>query len=768
MRESWRARGWVSALGLVVFMRLASAQSGWIAALPEVAQRVSPSGPAVPKESPTPIPPVTEPPVSPVPKLVVEQARQFRRNGDWVVAEGDVRLRYGEDVIQADRVEGNLRTQDFRLEGNARLDGPGLQVTGARVEANLERRTYRVENGRAEASPATLRAPLSDDVYLTAREARGEPGRFLGTDGDLTTCDHEHPHYAFGAHQSDVRFGNVAILRRVHVEVLGRRLFTLPTLSIPLTDDAERFLPEVGRTTPEGYFAKFRFAVPLRGDRHLLDARVDYFTRLGPALGLDYRYAIPGTDAIGLARVYSLLQGSRANRQSLDHRMGLVGGDLRLEFSREEANYWVAPDQIRTVGRIGWLGALAGGQTRLSATLNQNRSPGFSNRQSVLSVNHQATLGQLRTGLDVAWSGFESGRAATRNTREQVDVRVTGRQPLGPVDATLEYQRLIPVAGNATFFGASDRTPLLSLESDARRLLGPSAGARFPWRAAVSWGELKDSTRRQSIQRTFFEWSASRPLPSSDRSGTSYQLRFRQGIYSDDTAQFAAGVDVTNRWVFAPRSSINLRYHYLRPQGYTPLSIDRSGRVDEFSLDVTYRPHGTLELSAQTGHDLLASSRGRPAWQTVGLRSEWRPNERFQARTSFTYDPFRQVWSNLRADAGWLVAGGFAGLGVRFDGGRHTWSDLNLLLTDLQWGKTGISLLATYNGFSRRIEQRQVKLVYDLHCVDAVLEYRESTAGYLPGRQFSVYVRIKAFPSSSGFGLGNQGQPIGTGTGVRL
>jgi len=712
----------------------------------------------------------TLPPLDPAPaakRLVVEHARSFRREGDRVVAEGDVRLRYGEDQLWADRVEGDLKTEDFSLIGKARIDGPRLKATGARVDANLRNRTYRVSDGWAEVAPSLLRAPLTGNLFLRAHRASGEPGRLLGTDGDLTTCDHDEPHYVLGSHDADIRFGDVAVLRRVHVDVLGHRLFTIPALSVPLTEITERFLPEVGQTTEEGYFAKFRFGVPIRG-ANLLDSRVDLFSRLGPALGLDYRYRRPGTNAVGIARVYSLIQGRRSNRQSLDHRMDLGGGDLRFEMSREEANYLVATDQTRVVGRIGWLGSLAGGNSRISATLNQNRSPGFANRQSSVAVNHQTSLGRLRAGADLTWSGFDSVSGTTRNTREQLDVRLTGQQPLGAVDANLEYQRLVPIGGNATFFGAADRTPMLTLQSDARRLAGETAGRRFPWRASVAWGELKDSTRKRSLQRTFFDWSASRPMQSTDRSGASYQLRFRQGLYSDDTAQFTGGLDVTGRLVIGPRSAINLRYHYLRPQGYTPLSLDRSGRVDEFSLDAAWRPHRTVELAAQTGHDLLASSRGRPAWQTVGLRSEWRPNARLQARSSLSYDPVRQVWSNLRADAGWQISGGYAGLGVRFDGGRHTWSDVNVLLTDVKWGKTSVSLLANYNGYSKRIDQRQVQLVYDLHCVDAVVEYRESSVGYLPGRQITVYVRIKALPSSSSFGLGSRGQPLGTGTGVRL
>jgi len=76
-----------------------------------------------------------------------------------------------------------------------------------------------------------------------------------------------------------------------------------------------------------------------------------------------------------------------------------------------------------------------------------------------------------------------------------------------------------------------------------------------------------------------------------------------------------------------------------------------------------------------------------------------------------------------------------------------------------------MSALLAYNGYLKKFEEKHFSFIYDLHCAEAVLQVRESNVGFRSGREIYFFIRIKAFPFDTPFGLTRRGAPIGTATG---
>ncbi len=769
-------RGWTACLA-VALAGAAPAQSGWGLVrngLKVLQQRglirsAPQRNPNEPQGFPSPPPKdsTLPPPQGEDRELRVLQAGRMTRTGQTLVVEGPAHVQFRGYDIFADRVEGDLDTEVFQLEGKVRLIGADAVVTGQTVQVRFKERTFRATDGEAELRPSFTKGRMLDDLYLGGKLTYGSEHEAFASDSYFTTCNLEHPHYAFDAARSVIRPGKRAILRDVRIEVLGRTIIRLPYLSIPLEDYSDRYLPDVGQSRDEGLYVKTHTGVPLRSSSTTLDARVDYYSKLGGGLGGDYQYDHAGTS--GSIKLFGITGGPGTIDASNQHRQKF--GPLTLDVSNEyrRHNYLSSPDGTQLSTRGSLLYQQGGGSTtRLSYQRSSNESPGFSYGMSSTSLSDQRTWSRaLRTTLDANLvanqSSFSSG---TPTEREQLDVRFRGTQDLTRATAELEYVRSIPVGETTNFFSASDRTPVFTLKSTSQQLFGPKGtGLGFPFQTQLSMGEYVDARSRDRLSRGAFEFAFQRPDASKKRLTADVDGRFKQGIYSDDTAQYVVGMGANVRYKLGSDTGVNLRYNYLRPFGFSPLQIDRSGEYHQLGLDVNYRPARSVLLGAQTGYDLLDQQLASTPWQSVGVRAEFEPSKWLLFRAFSTYDTFQQGWSNIRMDLAYKPGATFVRATARYDGIRHTWGQVGLSVLDLKWGRLRASTDLVYNGYLKQFEARHFDFRYDLHCAEAVLQIIDNPLGFRSGREIQFFIRLKAFPFDTPFGTGRRGQSIGGGTG---
>lgn len=678
---------------------------------------------------------------------------------DSYVLSGEVHAQFKGYDVYADKLVFVKSTQIARLEGNGRLVGESSEVFGEIVVVDFKNETFQFEDGSARLSPEMLKGQAKDDVYLTANSGAGTQENFTIKKGVFTTCDKDVPHSKFTVSSARVRPNRYVELRNARLEVLGHTVFGVPYLVIPLIENGTRYLPDVGQSPDEGYYIKTRVSTPLPGESYF-DTRLDYMTKLGPALGLDYLYEAQGLE--GSIRAYTVLGQDKSSTLTAKHEQDLGPGKFLFDATYQQHNYLTAPQSTLVNTRAQYVMPWMSGNSRLSWYRVGSDRPGFSSVTQNLALSDSHVWSKsLNTQVDVNLARSES---SSSTNSERLDLRFTGRTDLRTVTADLLYQRSIPVGGSAGFFSSTDRTPMLTLKTDSRRLFGESVGRTWPFLSEFSIGELADPASGGSITRMDFTVGLNR-LERKGNSSLRWAGGFKQGIYSDDTAQYVFDYNLGWTYALAQRSRLEVGYRNHRAFGFSPLSIDRTGRNDAFSVDLNYQVIPTLLFTARTGYDILQADRGNVPWQQLWFQTAWNPNKDLMVRTSSTYDTFSQVWSNMRLDANWSAGDLRIGLGTRYDGRRSVWGSTSVILQGLKIGRTTLSTALDWNGYTSRFEAQHYSFIYDLHEAEVVLDFIDNQAGFRSGRQIALFFRLKAFPTRSPFGSGTRGQAVGGGTG---
>ncbi|MBC8064203.1 MAG: hypothetical protein H7Y17_05190 [Chlorobia bacterium] len=614
-----------------------------------------------------------------------------------------------------------------------------------------------------DARPSLLGGQIQRNLYLKGGTTYGSKNEIFGEKCDVTSCDREVPHYHLQAAKATIRPGKRAIFRKVAIKIFEKTIVKLPYLSIPLDERTYKYLPEVGQTFDEGYYVKFKFGIPLRDDYSFLDTHVDYYTKRGPALGFDYNYSNPNLR--GVLSAYSVFGQDKTITVMSRHRQELGFGILTLDNNYQQSNYLSAPGATILNTRIGLLVPQGRGtNTRFDFLRNQNNSGASTTESQSFKIGDvRRWTPNLRTNFDIGLSQSSNANSSFSTKREQLDVKLKADYDLKQAIAQFDYQRAIPVGETTNFFNGADRTPVVSLVTDSRKLFGPKDGG-WPFNAELSLGEFANSLDKTKLSRANFDFRVSRPDRSAKRFRFDVNGRFKQGVYSDDTAQYTLGLGLQASYALGYDTSLNIRYSYLRPYGFSPLQIDRLGRTNLLTTDISFRPYRTFLIGAQTGYDILQLQQNslgpKVAWQSVGVRMEYRPVDYISLRAVSNYDSFQGSWNNLRVDLAYKPGATFVGLGAKYDGIRKTWSSFSGFVDGFKWGRLRTSALFDYNGYLKRFEARHFQFTYDLHCAEAVMTVIDNPIGFRAGTSVNFYIRLKAFPFNTGFGTGTSGQPV--------
>lgn len=685
--------------------------------------------------------------------------------GDAFTAKGNVEIHYKGYKLTGHQIEGNRVTRVFVLSGGGRLEGKDARevVTGDRVEANFNDDTYTFQNGRGVILPARTSGLTTGPFYSTAGGGDFSEQHYRIVNGKLTSCDKDHPDYAFQLRDGEVVPGKKMVLRHVEVKVLGRRLFKLPYLYIPLLDDRPKYLPEFGQSPDEGYYVKNRYITPLHGN-DFLENRLDLMSKKGIGLGEKWNYE--GTKISGGLSVYGLSGTDKTLLATWQHKQRFGASDFTADTQYSRNNYLTSPGSTSISSRAQFTVPSGSGSREGSTGFSYYRTgsdtSSFSSVSQSWGLSDNRSFGRMtRTALNLTWSDSDSKSLGTTvSSSRRVDLRFQGDQDLRSLTASLLYQRSIPAGGTSSFSGSNDQTPMLTLATDAGRMFGPKAGRVWPFQLTGSVGELRDFSSDSPITRIATTTNLQRTEKITKSTSLSWNGRYDQGLYSDDTAQYALQYGGTLNQTFAPGSTLTVNYNNLKQVGYTPLAIDRRGRNDQFAVSLNWNFKRGWGATAQTGYDVLSFQRGQSPWQLVSLGTTYRAKDsRFSLLGS--YDTYNTSWGTFRADGQWKMFGSDFAAALRYDGLRSTWAGGSLEFRALKLGKITLDTLVSYNGYTKRLDAQQYTLAYDLHCVDAVLAISDYQSGFRGGRQIAFFIRIKALPFGSDFGYGRQGQRIG-------
>lgn len=690
----------------------------------------------------------------------------------------NVKVTVGEYILTGGMLEGDVE-KELIFTGSPALVYRGQTVTGDAIRFEPKSRRYRIDNPHTRLAPDFLRGQVTSPLTVSGGRIFGDRTPPVNArNADVTTCDLERAHYLLRASELRMEPGKRVVLRNTGVYLWGRRLFTLPTLLIPLDQKGLRrtgYVPQFGQSQDEGVFVKSAFNY-LLADRIPGILRLDLMQKRGVGLGFEQEYNLSRVS--GTAAFYTIPFGGRGNNLTgrLNTRF-LVTPSLQVSTDNELQNnsYLGLPQTSTLNNRVGLQYQAGTASTTLSIARQNSQSSGSLTRSYTANLNQTARLFGFQTQFSGDYSRYYSGFGDLINRNDQMNLRLQADRssPNGSVQFTANRQVPVGPRTATSFFGGVEKLPELAFNN-----FRPTGGAlaRLPLTFTMSAGKYAEGS---TIGGTPTRLSSERVVLGFDMTQTRISLSkstdlnvgggFMQYLYGGlDAAQYVLrnNTTFTQRW--NRTSGVNLAYTYQRPYGGTPFRFDQQGQFHALNADIGFLDDRRLQLTARVGYDFAQTSFGgfSAPWQTLSANLLARPNESTRIQNLFTFDPntgrFLQVTTDMRFRGRHDFA---ADVVARFDPSRHKFGQINSYL-HIPVGRTWrVTTLLQYNGFLNRFENKSLQIVKDLHCMEASLTYMENPFGFRNDRQFYFSFRIKGIPFFDRFGTGGFGNAIDTGVG---
>ncbi len=231
--------------------------------------------------------------VLPVPALSDEriyiEADMLEVNGRTLQyrAEGHVRIERGNARIEADAAEYDDRTSDAEASGNVLYEDTAVRIRAKEIRVNLVTKTGRLSEGEIFVK--------RDNYHITGLEIEKRSEReYLLKSASFTTCDAPVPAWCFRGRDVSLVVGEKLTARGVTFNIKERAVLYSPYLTAPIgTERKTGFLiPAIGYSSSRGLHYEQPFFVALAENQ---DATVvlDLYGRRGIGKGVEYRLIEP-------------------------------------------------------------------------------------------------------------------------------------------------------------------------------------------------------------------------------------------------------------------------------------------------------------------------------------------------------------------------------------------------------------------------------------------------------------------------------------------
>jgi LPS-assembly protein len=195
------------------------------------------------------IPPFKQPGASDEEPVEVKADRMsYDQKNNVMIARGNVEMRQGERILNAQYLKVNLVTKDAVAKGNVLLNERGDTLACAELKMNLDDRRGQVDNARVFIK--------SQNFYIDGKQIQS-----LGQDayhvekGVITTCDGDNPFWRIDAKKIDVTLDGYAKVQGSTFRVKGVPVAYFPYLVVPVkTNRQSGFLfPEISNSRRKGF-----------------------------------------------------------------------------------------------------------------------------------------------------------------------------------------------------------------------------------------------------------------------------------------------------------------------------------------------------------------------------------------------------------------------------------------------------------------------------------------------------------------------------------
>ncbi|MGI5817446.1 MAG: hypothetical protein ACOX9R_05050 [Armatimonadota bacterium] len=665
--------------------------------------------------------------------ILVDADRVYYHAGA-TIAEGNVIVRYRDITVTSDTAEIDEDGVWGQFRGNVMIERQGQQTTAELIRINFETEQWEVIGARARLEPEWFEVGVEEPIFVRAETVSGtaEDERLDAFDGLATSCDLELPHY--GLHSRHIRIvgDDRVIMERPRLEVLGNTILRLPwDLVLSQQSPNNRFFPELGQNTVEGFYAKFAYL-------YLTSSELNSYVRL-----------------------------------HLTEKRGIgIGGDhyFRTGPHSGEASLFFQPSEGSMSARLRHDWEIA---DRLSSRLNVNlqEHSGFQSATRSLAGNltltHRGEMSTSTLGFDraITDSAFASSKrfTSTLNHRQRLggnaswDLRtVLRRSEFGSVPASeiitahLQYQdrgewfdwalaaeKQWETAGDRQQGFRLERLPEIIFNTDSRRLGDWTLPGGIPFRAKLTAGQLVQYPDEREVTTAAIDLGLGGERHQiSDNTEMVATLNFDQGFFSDGSALYNVGGTLNINTDFGSNWHSRIAHHAATVAGFSPLRRSYGGVYDYTTLSLVQQYPNRSRFELTGGFDYV-----RDQWRELRLRGWLNASDRNRlelvsgyALNDSTWRPLQLRWTHA---APWDV---YLALSSSYDIDDGSLSSADLEFDwriDDRWQFAG---LTRYSGYQDRLSDLSLRVTRDLHCWIASLTY-DSTYDEL-----RLNLGIKAFP----------------------
>jgi len=173
--------------------------------------------------------------------------------GGKVFIDGNVKIIYQNQFIEADSVVLDLIQKQAFLKGKVKVQTPQYQIGGHQIQLDYESAQGLIYEGYVQSNNVRFQGHLIEKISDT---------EFDVADADYTTCSNCPPTWSFQASKIKAELGGYAYLKSTFFKVGKVPIFWLPYLAVPLKSDRQTgllppkigYIPERGLVVSESLF----------------------------------------------------------------------------------------------------------------------------------------------------------------------------------------------------------------------------------------------------------------------------------------------------------------------------------------------------------------------------------------------------------------------------------------------------------------------------------------------------------------------------------
>jgi len=672
---------------------------------------------------------------------------------------GEVEIAYKDTVIQGDHAQIDARAKRAVIAGSVSVARGDEMLKG-------EVATYDMSTGDVVVEQAWAR--LKDDqikgfLFASGDELTKKDDYLRLTEGFVTTCDLDKPHWRIEVRELEVYADDCIVLRSVSYYEGNVRLLSLPRLTIPLKEDERLELPKIGYGAVEGWYVKGQYNYRL-SDVSSGSLFADYFELLGPATGVRHQLKL-GAVGILTAYIYELWNRASGNGDTtfeLSHSVDLPA-DVKARASYRYHDYLgLGVASSPTVERTYTLNLdrrVEGASTSFAYTRRDVESTQSSEALS-LSFRHSSTLPlDIKLTSDVSYRRQAKGEDVTQNV---LNYRVQAARTLGAFSLTGLAQAQVYVEEESTALpdvkpppwkaltrlpeltAVSSRIPIgkTPLSVTLKGVLGryTEDAIRGGVRSEVTSGKAEADVTLRMDPQNVGKWL------SMDGS-----VRGVLDGYGANGMQAALGYSAAIQIKPVAGTTLRLSYDRMSVAGASPFRFDAINPSSKVGARLT-STLGSLRLSLATGYDFKYQT-----YDTLTLSAQAEVSKGISVELSGGYDIQQASPKSLLgrvvvqpSPQFQLKAGGY----YDFARGQMTRVESSADMRPLpDWR---IQWVAVYDLVKGGLVKGDIGITRDLHCREIAVTYQYTT------RRVWLEFRLKAFPGTPlGFGLGEDGVIFG-------